>query len=84
MPGATRGCVAVVYRSDIRPALPGPEAGPVLDIGCGQGALVRLLLNDGYDAAGVDISPEQVAIAHAVGLAQVDGRLPRQSRSASW
>jgi SAM-dependent methyltransferase len=43
----------------------------VLDIGCGQGDLVRLLLADGYDAQGIDISPEQVSLAHAAGLGQV-------------
>ena len=69
--GCDTGVNALVYRRDIRSMLPAPEAGPVFDIGCGQGALVRLLLNDGYDAAGVDISPEQVAIAHSVGLVQV-------------
>jgi 2-polyprenyl-3-methyl-5-hydroxy-6-metoxy-1,4-benzoquinol methylase len=35
---------ALTYRRDIRPALPRPSAGPVVDIGCGQGELVRLLL----------------------------------------
>jgi len=62
---------ALIYRRDIRPLLPGPAAGPVIDIGCGQGELVRLLLADGYDAHGVDVSPEQVALAHASGLDQV-------------
>jgi 2-polyprenyl-3-methyl-5-hydroxy-6-metoxy-1,4-benzoquinol methylase len=59
---------ALVYRHDIRPALPRPPAGPVLDIGCGQGQLVRLLLADGHDATGIDISPEQVGLARAAGL----------------
>ena len=62
---------ALTYRRDIRPALPVPRAGMVVDIGCGQGELVRLLRADGYDAEGVDISPEQVALARAVGLDQV-------------
>jgi SAM-dependent methyltransferase len=62
---------ALVYRRDIRPLLPAAGAGPVLDIGCGQGQLVRLLLADGYDAAGVDVSAEQVALARAAGLDQV-------------
>jgi 2-polyprenyl-3-methyl-5-hydroxy-6-metoxy-1,4-benzoquinol methylase len=51
--------------------LPRPSAGPVVDIGCGQGELVRLLLADGYDAGGIDADPEQVARAHAAGLSQV-------------
>jgi SAM-dependent methyltransferase len=58
---------ALIYRRDIRPSLPEPAAGLVIDIGCGQGDLVRLLLADGYDAHGVDVSPEQVALAHAAG-----------------
>lgn len=61
----------LVYRRDIRPVMPSPEKGPVVDIGCGQGDLVRLLLADGYDADGIDVSPEQVAIAHASGLDRV-------------
>jgi 2-polyprenyl-3-methyl-5-hydroxy-6-metoxy-1,4-benzoquinol methylase len=61
----------LIYRRDIRPALPLPGTGAVLDIGCGQGELVRLLLADGYDAQGIDISAEQVAIAQASGLRQV-------------
>ena len=32
---------------------------------------MRLLLGDGYQAEGIDISPEQVALARASGLAQV-------------
>ena len=62
---------ALIYRRDIRPALPSPVCGPVVDIGCGQGELVRLLLGDGYEAEGIDVSPEQVAIARASGLAHV-------------
>ena len=65
------GAAALIYRRDIRPMLPLPGSGPVMDIGCGQGALVRLLLADGYDAEGVDISPEQVSLARAAGLDRV-------------
>lgn len=59
---------ALVFRRDIRPLLPRPELGRALDIGCGQGELVRLLLAEGYDAEGIDISPEQVALAKAAGV----------------
>jgi SAM-dependent methyltransferase len=62
---------ALIYRRDIRPLLPTPVAGPIMDIGCGQGELVRLLLDDGYCAEGIDVSPEQVAIAHASGVDRV-------------
>jgi 2-polyprenyl-3-methyl-5-hydroxy-6-metoxy-1,4-benzoquinol methylase len=61
----------LVFRRDIRPLLPPPKAGPVVDLGCGRGELVRLLQADGYDAEGIDISPEQVALAHAAGVARV-------------
>jgi 2-polyprenyl-3-methyl-5-hydroxy-6-metoxy-1,4-benzoquinol methylase len=61
----------LIYRRDIRPLLPSRSLGPVLDIGCGQGQLVACLLADGYDAAGIDISHEQVGIARAAGLEQV-------------
>jgi 2-polyprenyl-3-methyl-5-hydroxy-6-metoxy-1,4-benzoquinol methylase len=62
---------ALIYRRDIRPWLPLPSSGRVIDIGCGQGELVQLLLAGGYDAEGIDVSPEQVALAHAAGLDQV-------------
>ena len=66
-PEATR----LAYRRDIRPLLPPTAAGPAADIGCGSGQLLRCLLADGYDAAGIDVSPEQVALAHAAGLTRV-------------
>ncbi len=64
--------VARVYRRDIRPYLPsGGGSGRVLDIGCGRGALVRLMRADGLDAFGVDRGPEQVRLARASGLDRV-------------
>ena len=62
---------ALVYQRDIRPLLPPPAAGPVVDLGCGRGALVRLMQLDGFDAEGIDISPEQAAYARAAGVARV-------------
>ena len=62
---------ALVYRRDIRPLLPPPAAGPVVDLGCGRGELVRFLQVDGFDAEGIDISPEQAALARAAGVARV-------------
>jgi SAM-dependent methyltransferase len=62
---------ALIYRRDIRPVLPGPSAGAVLDIGCGRGDLVRLLLADGYDAEGIDLDAAQVALARAAGVDRV-------------
>ncbi|MGH3345150.1 MAG: class I SAM-dependent methyltransferase [Carbonactinosporaceae bacterium] len=68
----SRTAAALIYRRDIRPCLGAVTTGQrILEIGCGQGELVRLLMEDGFDARGVDISPEQVAVAHAAGLDQV-------------
>ncbi len=68
---AGNGAAKSIFRRDIRPFLPHPTAGAVADIGCGQGALVQLLLADGYDAYGIDVSPEQVRLAQAAGLNQI-------------
>jgi len=62
---------ALVYRRDIRPLLPPPAAGPVVDLGCWHGELVRLMQADGFDAEGIDISPEQAALARAAGVPRV-------------
>ena len=62
---------ALVYRRDIRPLMPPPTAGPVVNIGRGRNKLVRLLRADGFDAEGIDISPEQAALARAAGVARV-------------
>ena len=48
-----------------------PAAGPVVDLGCGRGELVRLLQADGFDAEGIEISPEQAALARAAGVTRV-------------
>jgi 2-polyprenyl-3-methyl-5-hydroxy-6-metoxy-1,4-benzoquinol methylase len=69
--GGNGEAAALVYRRDIRPLLPAPEAGPVIDLGCGRGDLVRLLEADGFDAEGIDVSPEQVAMARAAGVRRV-------------
>jgi 2-polyprenyl-3-methyl-5-hydroxy-6-metoxy-1,4-benzoquinol methylase len=61
----------IIYQRDIRPLLPPRPADRVVDIGCGSGQLVRCLIDDGYDAAGIDVSPEQVALAREAGLRTV-------------
>ncbi|MFO7690941.1 MAG: class I SAM-dependent methyltransferase [Cryobacterium sp.] len=43
-------------------------AGPVLDIGCGPGRMVRAALDRGLAAVGVDVSTTAVGIAVAAGL----------------
>jgi len=40
----------------------------ILDVGCGDGALTRKIVQRGADVVGVDNSPELVAAAQAIGL----------------
>jgi 2-polyprenyl-3-methyl-5-hydroxy-6-metoxy-1,4-benzoquinol methylase len=68
---AGNSAALAIYRRDIRPLLPPRHCGEVLDLGCGQGELVRFLRDDGFSAFGIDVSPEQVSLAHAAGLATV-------------
>ena len=44
------------------------EHSPVLDVGCGSGALLELLRDEGIEASGVDITSDMVAEAQARGL----------------
>ena len=48
---------ALVYRRDIHTLMAPLTAGFVVDLGCGRGAVVRLLEADGFGAEGIDISP---------------------------
>jgi SAM-dependent methyltransferase len=59
-------------RQVVREHFPTDRAVRVLDLGCGHGALLHFAAEAGYRAlAGVDSSPEQVAAAHALGVAGV-------------
>lgn len=63
---------ALPFRRDILPHLPEDRGSVVVDLGCGQGQLVRQLLSQGYrHSSGIDISPEQVELAQRSGLGQV-------------
>ena len=42
--------------------------GPVLDVGCGRGELLRLLRDEGTEARGVDADADMVAFARGEGL----------------
>lgn len=44
------------------------DAAPVLDLGCGRGELVALLLEAGVEASGVDADADMVAFAQGEGL----------------
>jgi SAM-dependent methyltransferase len=41
------------------------RSGPVLDVGCGDGPVLELLFARGFEASGLDMSPEEVAAARA-------------------
>jgi 2-polyprenyl-3-methyl-5-hydroxy-6-metoxy-1,4-benzoquinol methylase len=60
-----------IFASQIRPHLP-PPGSSVLDLGCGQGALVRLLNDHGFVARGIDASSEQVALAQRIAPGAVE------------
>jgi 2-polyprenyl-3-methyl-5-hydroxy-6-metoxy-1,4-benzoquinol methylase len=65
-----------VVEKDILPRLPPrrPRSEQLfVDIGCGQGRLVEQLVRHGFTATrGIDISAEQVALAHAAGIDAVE------------
>lgn len=57
----------------VKAYLPEDKLAAVLELACGDGNLLRCLAAHGYgDACGVDLSPEQVAQAHAVGTTRVE------------
>lgn len=61
------------FRQGILPHLPASKDAEIVDLGCGQGQLVQQLLTHGYqNSRGIDISPEQVELAHAAGITQVE------------
>jgi 2-polyprenyl-3-methyl-5-hydroxy-6-metoxy-1,4-benzoquinol methylase len=72
------------WHARFRPLLPTDRMARILDVGCGDGTLLLWLQQCGYrNAAGVEISAEQVAIAHQLGaervtLAPLDAFLARQ------
>ena len=49
-------------------ALLSAVSGPVLDIGCGPGRMVRGAMNLGLDVLGIDVSPAAIELARAGGL----------------
>ena len=56
----------------IQEHIPADRDGRILDLGCGYGAFLYFLAQEGYrNLDGVDASAEQVALAHDLGLAMV-------------
>lgn len=65
----TRGNALPALRRHICPWLPQERSARILDVGCGQGALLSLLRRMGYErASGIDISADQLEIARAQGV----------------
>lgn len=56
----------------IRQHVPADRHISILDVACGHGRLIYHLQTHGYlQVAGVDVSPEQVSLAHRLGVPQV-------------
>jgi SAM-dependent methyltransferase len=50
-----------------------PRAARILDIGCGSGSLIAALQNAGFtQCKGIDVSKEQVQLAHSLGVHAVE------------
>lgn len=60
------------HQKVVAPLLPAQRDVEILDLACGNGRLLYNLRACGYTRlTGVDISPEQVAVAHRLGLSEV-------------
>lgn len=63
----------MTFEREVLPHLGYPKTAAILDLGCGQGELVREFHRHGFvEARGIDISPEQVQIAHGNGIANIE------------
>lgn len=63
----------LTFEREVAPHLNFPASAAVLDLGCGQGELVREFHRHGFTMArGIDISPEQVEIAHRNGIQNIE------------
>jgi 2-polyprenyl-3-methyl-5-hydroxy-6-metoxy-1,4-benzoquinol methylase len=57
---------------DVLQHLPANRKAAILDVGCGQGQLIRLIERDGFaNVSGIDLSAEQVALARKLGTERV-------------
>ena len=69
---SSEGMSSVAFIREILRFLPRDRDAEIVDLGCGQGRLVQQLNRIGYRRAwGIDVSPEQVHLAHSDGIEQV-------------
>ena len=60
------------FEKEILPLINLPKSARILDIGCGSGSFLKALSEQGYtEIAGIDLSEEQVKLAHQLGVTQV-------------
>ena len=76
-------------RRIVRNFFPANKQAAILDLGCGNGALLHVLAQGGYcNLSGVDASAEQVEVAHALGVRGVKQSdlfsCLREARSATF
>ena len=72
------------YRRQFREKILALKPKSVLDVGCGDGALIRFLQNQGVEATGLDTDPDSVEQLQSLGLDITQGRaenLPMQGSS---
>lgn len=71
---ASRRVIFKSFARTLRPWLPPSRDAAILDVGCGEGALLSFLQERGYrNLEGFDLSPENIAICHGRGLGFVRG-----------
>ncbi len=60
------------FEKEILPLINLPKSARILDIGCGSGSFLKALSEHGYtEITGIDLSEEQVKLAHQLGVTQV-------------
>jgi 2-polyprenyl-3-methyl-5-hydroxy-6-metoxy-1,4-benzoquinol methylase len=69
---AVRAALKKAFDHEIAGDLPHDKTAAILDAGCGEGGLLDYLRTRGYgDLSGFDLSPQNVALCHGLGLAFV-------------
>jgi 2-polyprenyl-3-methyl-5-hydroxy-6-metoxy-1,4-benzoquinol methylase len=71
--GSTEKTIFRSFRRTLGDWLPRDRSEKILDVACGEGALLAFLTQAGYtNLSGFDLSPENVEICHRLGLAFVE------------